>query len=156
MIRHAPRLTGKLKNLAHATRAMLTLEQARRPALHPYLAAHHRTLSPAACACVAGGCTGGGGAAGPSVGGDVALRDWDDLFNAVKARLRSVACDDLAAPEGPLLADHAQAMKASVLECVAALDQLQLTMAHEIARLQKLELEVFDARTALAQAIKRV
>jgi len=64
---------------------------------------------------------------------DVAIEDWEDLLNAIKSRLR-------LAVDGPLpqqfngTAVHVQA---SVLECVAALDQLQATLAHALMRLRR-------------------
>jgi GGDEF domain-containing protein len=56
-----------------------------------------------------------------------------------------------AAAEGVLdaLACH---VRTSVLECAVALDQLHLSLRQELGRLQRLELEVSDARAALAQA----
>ena len=42
-------------------------------------------------------------------------------------------------------------IRASVLECVAALDQLHATPTRDAGRRHSLELEVFDARTALAR-----
>jgi diguanylate cyclase (GGDEF)-like protein len=82
---------------------------------------------------------------------DVAFGDWDDLFGAVKARLR-LTVGELAAVPGPQGPTAAARIRTSVLECVGALDQLQTTLTHEIARRQQLELEVFEAQTALALA----
>lgn len=91
-------------------------------------------------------------AAPPNLSTDIAMEDWDDLFCAVKARLRlSVGERVAAAPEAPVN-DAGDRVRASVLECVEALDQLQATQRHELARRQRLELQVLDARTALAQA----
>jgi diguanylate cyclase len=86
------------------------------------------------------------------VASDVAIGDWDDLLSAVKARLRlTVGALPASTPE-PQAHDAAARTQASVLECVAALDQLHTTLTHELGRRQQLELEVFDAQTALAQA----
>ncbi|MCV2363879.1 GGDEF domain-containing protein [Paucibacter sp. DJ1R-11] len=91
---------------------------------------------------------------------DVSLADWSVLLDAVKLRLRA----SVAGPSGPAgLAEPLQAGAASpaapspqlqrtVLECVDALDQLQSTLLHELARRLQLELQVFDAQVALAQA----
>jgi diguanylate cyclase (GGDEF)-like protein len=68
-----------------------------------------------------------------------AVPDWELMFNAVRKRLR--LCADGRAP-----------VQGSLLECVAALDQLQVLLRLERSRLQALELEIFDANTALAQA----
>jgi hypothetical protein len=82
---------------------------------------------------------------------DVALADWEDLLNAVKERLRLTVGDWLVSAPEPRVHIRAGWVQASVLECVAALDQLQLTLANELARCQQLELEVGAARAALAQ-----
>ena len=60
---------------------------------------------------------------------DIAIEHWDDLFSAVKARLRRVA-------DGPV--------RSSVLECADALDQLQTTLRHELGRRQRAEIEALD------------
>lgn len=79
-------------------------------------------------------------------------RDWDDLLNAVKARLRLTvgicagATAELRAP------DKALWVQAGVLECVAALDQLHASLKHDRLRHRQLELEVFSVQTELAQA----
>lgn len=88
----------------------------------------------------------------PGLISDVAIADWEDLLGAVKERLRLTVgeCPD---PTPDLhVDDRARQVQASVLECALALDQLQTTLAHELGRRQQLEMEVFDARTALAQA----
>lgn len=83
---------------------------------------------------------------------DIAVGDWDDLFNAVEARLQRSAGELLTeAPESASL-DAVARVQASVLECVAALDQLRTTARHELARRQQLELALFDAQAALAHA----
>ena len=46
----------------------------------------------------------------------------------------------------------AHAVQVGVLECVDATSQLHASAARERARSHRLELELFDARTALAQA----
>lgn len=88
----------------------------------------------------------------PGLTPDIAVEDWGDLMCAVKARLRRAVGESLAViPERHGL-DTAGRVRASVLECVEALDQLHTTQQHELSRCQRLELEVFDARTALALA----
>ncbi len=76
---------------------------------------------------------------------DVAIADWDDLFRAVEDRLRMIAAEPPATGVG-------SPVQAGVLDCVTALEQLRTTLAHEIGRTHRLELDVFDAQTALAQA----
>ena len=83
---------------------------------------------------------------------DVAIEDWNDLLSAVEARLRLIADTLLNInPEQGLL-DPADRVRAGVLECVSALDQLHTTMANDAGRRQQLELDIFDAQTALAQS----
>jgi diguanylate cyclase (GGDEF)-like protein len=83
---------------------------------------------------------------------DVSTADWQGLLDAVKARLQLTigARADTAAP--PSMQDLPARVRAGVLECVAALDQLQGTLAHELGRRRKLEVEILGARKALAQA----
>jgi diguanylate cyclase (GGDEF)-like protein len=88
----------------------------------------------------------------PGLPADMADCDWDDLFHAVKARLRLTVDPgfDRARDSAPqALADR---VRVGVLECVAALDQLHLTLNREAARREWLEREVADAQSALARA----
>lgn len=87
----------------------------------------------------------------PDAPPDIAIEHWDDLFSAVKARLRRVV-GERAQPRSEAQARVADGhVRSSVLECAEALDQLQTTLRHELGRRQRLDLERFDARTALAQ-----
>lgn len=81
---------------------------------------------------------------------DIAAADWEALFSAVTARIRLSIDERPAAGRLPL---HGEAgrVRTSVLECMTALDQLHTTLAHLLGRRRQLELEVFDAQTALAQ-----
>ncbi len=88
----------------------------------------------------------------PDTSADIAICDWDDLFNAVKARLNSVVCECPSSAGPRSLPRSGRQVKTVVQECTADLDQLHQTMANELGRRQQLELEVFDTRTALAQA----
>jgi hypothetical protein len=76
----------------------------------------------------------------PSSG--VAIEDWDILLSAVKARLTLTVGEE----PGLRVHDDAGRVRASVLECVAALDQLHTTMTHELDRRRQLESEVRAAR----------
>lgn len=65
---------------------------------------------------------------------DVAAGDWDDLFNAVKGRLKAIVEEWLATANGngpPAPSAH---MRAVILECAGALDQLHDTLVHEAGR----------------------
>ena len=88
----------------------------------------------------------------PCLPADVAVGDLDDLLNAVRAKLRLTVADRLAQIPELRALEAATAVQASVLECVAALDQLHLTFSHELARRQALEIEVAEAKAALALA----
>jgi diguanylate cyclase (GGDEF)-like protein len=61
---------------------------------------------------------------------EAALQDWAVPLRVLEARLGSMTGEQ---------------------ECMAALDRLRTALAHELGRCQQLELEVFDAQTALAQ-----
>ena len=82
----------------------------------------------------------------------VAIGDWDDLLNAVKARLRLTGGEKLVTKAGPEVLDVERRVRAGVLACLAALDELHMKLASELGRRQQLEREVVDAQTALMQA----
>jgi diguanylate cyclase (GGDEF)-like protein len=82
----------------------------------------------------------------------VAIADWDDLFSAVKARLKLTVDEWVTASAAVDPKGAAARVREGVLECAGALDQLHATLAHEAERRQRLELEVFDTQVALAQA----
>jgi len=85
-------------------------------------------------------------------GADVDIAHSDDLFRAVKARLRNTVDVHLTALTLPLADVAADQIRRRVLECVSALDQLHMTLTNEADRRYRLELELFEARSALAQA----
>ena len=64
----------------------------------------------------------------------VAIEDWDVLFSAVKARLTLIGQPQNAACAEPPTANALELVRASVLECVQALDQLHATARQELAR----------------------
>lgn len=82
----------------------------------------------------------------------VPIEDWVDLICAVEARLREAVGDQTAGTHTLEPPEGAERVRASVLECVAALGQLHTTLEAELQRRRVLELQVFDAQTALAQA----
>lgn len=88
----------------------------------------------------------------PAMSSDVAIGDWEVLLSAVKARLRLTVGELLAVLPDHRLPDAAHQVQASVLECVNALDQLQLTLSHELARRQQLEREAIETQAVLARA----
>lgn len=77
----------------------------------------------------------------------VNIGDWDDLLSAVKDRLRSIVPTQLATPS---IQDIDQ-IRNAVLECVAALDQLQTSGSGALTRGERLKIEMFDAQSSLAQ-----
>lgn len=64
---------------------------------------------------------------------DIVIEDWDDLFDAVTARLRSVIAERHAtSAESP--SPEADRIRVNVLECVEALDQLHAALKEELGR----------------------
>jgi diguanylate cyclase len=84
---------------------------------------------------------------------DVAIEQWDDLFSAVKATLR-LTVDERSAESTEVQTRRTTGqIQVGVQECVAALDQLHATLTNELGRRHQLELQVFNAQSALAQAL---
>ena len=75
-----------------------------------------------------------GRAAPPARSPDIAPEDWDDLFGAVRQRLRDAVAQAPAPTTGSRPDEPLARVRASVLECVAALDQLHASLRHELAR----------------------
>ena len=84
---------------------------------------------------------------------DVAIDDWNDLFSAVRTRLELMAGTLPATAPGN---DGVFRVRTGVLECVEALGQLHEMLGHERERRDRLELEIFDLRTALALALSEL
>jgi hypothetical protein len=76
----------------------------------------------------------------PRAAADIAMRDWDALFDAVTARLASLAARS-----------RAWEFRPDVQECVAALEQLHASLTHERARSRRLELELTDLQLTQAR-----
>lgn len=85
-----------------------------------------------------------------SLSADVALDDWPDLLDAVKARLRQTVAGH--APQPSMGAAAFLHIQAGVLDCAAALDQLQATLAHELGRCRQRDQDLRTTQAALAQA----
>jgi len=77
---------------------------------------------------------------------DVASCDWDELYAAVLVRLRRFAVETATPPTADT------ALREGVQDCVAALEQLQLTLAHEVSLRLEAEARVAELRLALQQA----
>ena len=73
---------------------------------------------------------------GAEVSRGISIEDWDVLFTAVKTRLTLAAQSQVNPATQPMAADAAQVERicATVLDCVAALDQLHMTVRDELAR----------------------
>ncbi len=80
------------------------------------------------------------GAVSPAAA-DVSVPDWDTLFGAVSARLKAMVS-----------AVAAQSLRVGLAECVEDMNRLHVSLGRERMRGHQLESELFDARTALAQA----
>ncbi len=87
---------------------------------------------------------------GPSL--QVVATDWGILFAAVEDRLRSIVGDPVVATNAAVAQGALDRVKVEVLECVAALDTLGASFAHELGRCQQLEREFSDSQSALARA----
>ena len=79
------------------------------------------------------------GAAPRSGSIDVAMDDWDDLFRAVKVRLRQTVAERAGKAGAPEMIETLSRIRAGVLECVEALDQLHSTLRHETDRRRYLD-----------------
>ena len=73
----------------------------------------------------------------------VAIADWDDLLHAVKARLRLIVGERMTplqeSPQDGPQHDAMLRLQADVLECVSALDQLHLTLSHDLTQRSRRE-----------------
>lgn len=72
----------------------------------------------------------------PTLPVGVAIGDWDDLLAAVKSRLRLIVGEVRARTIEPPVRDSVAWVQDSVLECVAALDQLHTTLTEELQHRQ--------------------
>lgn len=81
--------------------------------------------------------------AAPAGPAGVALADWQALLTAVTARLQQI---------GSTASGMNVQAAGALLECAQALGQLHATLAAEDGHRHRLELELFDARMALAVA----
>jgi diguanylate cyclase len=82
---------------------------------------------------------------------DVALGDWDVLLGAVRDRLNKVGGKAGAPGHAPLGFASPERVGMVVAECVMALDQLHLTLAHELGRCDELLRQAELTRQELAR-----
>jgi hypothetical protein len=69
----------------------------------------------------------------PGARSDTVIEDWDELFDAVTARLRLITAERLAATTGSP-SDEADRIRARVLECAEALEQLHAALKDELGQ----------------------
>ena len=85
---------------------------------------------------------------------DVDIEDWDDLFNAVKDRLKKIAAERARAVQPPVACvDALGSADSGVLECVQALDQLHVALSLERTRRRQVEAELLEAQSGLAKTL---
>ena len=84
--------------------------------------------------------------------GDGATNDWNDMLDAVTERLHDILDSTRPGAEHPESLALAGRTHALALECAAALSLLQAAMACDRTDRRRLERELGDSRTALAQA----
>lgn len=65
---------------------------------------------------------------------NISVEDWDILFRAVEERLRRMVDERNAATAHPGMHDMRGSARETVLECVAALEQLHAALTHERER----------------------
>ena len=70
---------------------------------------------------------------------EISVEDWDCLFCAVAERLTHMVDERSAATDLPRLHDMRGSVRETVLECVAALDQLHEALTLERKRFHLLE-----------------
>lgn len=87
-----------------------------------------------------------------SASSGISTLDWDLLFEAVEARLGSIADALLGEHDGLLRSGSAGVAQSSVRECVAALQQLHGSLTDERRQLYRIESELLATGKALAQA----
>jgi hypothetical protein len=81
---------------------------------------------------------------------DLTADEWDGLFEAVRVRLEH------AVVALPVAAADDAAAQAALHECVEALGQLQVLRRPEHEHCLRLELQIFDLRSALALALNEL
>lgn len=80
-----------------------------------------------------------------SMSSGVAIVDWDEMFSAVKERLSRTVGGPIETMTEAQVHDAEGRVRRNVLECVEALDQLQITLIAEIERCRQLEMPAREA-----------
>lgn len=84
---------------------------------------------------------------------EISAEDWDVLFRAVETRLASSVGEPAAAPIGSQAHDAAALVRSTVLECVAALHQLHMSLGLERDRHDSLYPKVIETPAVQASAV---
>ena len=85
-------------------------------------------------------------------GSEISMPDWNLLLDAVKDRLRQVVGTPTELlPVSVLASDVARRVQSSVLECIDALDLLQISLIHSQSRHQSREGALRVAQAELRQ-----
>ena len=92
----------------------------------------------------------------PHFTSDVSIEDWDALFCAVKTRLRRAALGQPAATDDKHALETIGRLRAGVLDCVAALDQLHASLSHELVRYGQVEREFQALKAEVIESRKRL
>lgn len=81
---------------------------------------------------------------------DIEMGDWVTLFSAVTARLRFTAAGQPAVTNDEHALQASGRLRADVLDCVTALDQLHGMLSGALERQRGLEIEIQTLRSELA------
>lgn len=83
--------------------------------------------------------------------GDVSMDDWDDLLNAVKTKMQMTAREAPYDSSALQRQQSVEQIQADVLDCVAALEHLHISLNNELSKHKHLKLEIASAQAALAR-----
>jgi diguanylate cyclase len=83
---------------------------------------------------------------------DIRPADWNVLFAAVRTRLAAIVAERFTVRSLLSAPQRAERVRAGVMDCVAALDQLHGTLLNELSRSADLEQQVLELRAALTLA----
>lgn len=83
---------------------------------------------------------------------NISIEDWDILFRAVEERLRRMVDERHTVTSHPRMNDLRGSVQETVLECIAALDQLHAALTHERELYYQLEPDVRDIQAARGQS----
>jgi diguanylate cyclase (GGDEF)-like protein len=82
---------------------------------------------------------------------DLAIERWDDLFTSINATLRRTVSGPSSTTSGAQALHAIGRMRSGVLDCLAALGELHVSLLHELGRRRQLECEIDEIRSELAR-----